>query len=67
MADQGHIKRNPETGDVAIRTVFPEATPQLAGMAWLVATTGVGARHVTSDWVTSWEDLYVPPVEPVEP
>ena len=62
MADIGHIKRNPETGDVAIRTIFPEdSSPQLANMAWLVATPNVGARHCKSADVEDWADLYIPP------
>ena len=61
MALEGHVKRNPETGDIAIRTIFPEdSTPQLANMAWLVATANIGARHVKSDEVEEWDDLYVP-------
>lgn len=61
MALEGHIKRNPETGDVAIRTIFPEdSTPQLANMAWLVATANIGARHVKSDEVEEWDDLHIP-------
>lgn len=61
MAIQGHIKRDPATGDVAIRTIFREdSTPQLANMAWLVATPNVGARHVPSSGVEGWEDLYIP-------
>ena len=67
---EGAIKRDPESGAVAIRTIFPEDQgAQLAGMAWLVATPNVGARHTTSDGVTGWEDLYVPepPPEPELP
>jgi hypothetical protein len=66
-SNEGHVKRDPETGAVAIRTIFPEdSSPQLAGMAWLVATPNVGARHVPSSGVDGWEDLYVPEV-PAEP
>jgi hypothetical protein len=58
---EGAIKRDPVSGSVAIRTIFPEdQSEQLANMAWLVATTNVGARHTTSDAVAEWEDLYVP-------
>ena len=61
MALEGHVKRDPETGAVAIRTIFPEnAGAQLAGMAWLVATPNVGARHYKSEDVETWDDLYVP-------
>jgi hypothetical protein len=59
----GHVKHNVETGDVAIRTIFPEdQSPQLAAMAWLVATAGQGARHTTSDDVKTWDDLFIPEV-----
>ena len=60
---EGHAKRNPETGEVAVRTIFPEDQgPQLAGMAWLVATTNVGARSAKTAEVEGWEDVYVPEV-----
>jgi hypothetical protein len=55
----GHVKRDPGTGAVAIRTVFPEVGP-LAVHAWLVATTDSGAvAKVTTD-VAGWDDLYTP-------
>lgn len=54
-----HIKRDPDTGAVAIRTVFPEVG-HLAVHAWLVATPGSGAvTKVTAD-VDGWDDLYTP-------
>jgi len=58
---QGHIKRNAETAEVALRTSFDESVPQLAGMAWLIATMNVGARNATTAEVESWDDLYEPP------
>lgn len=60
MASEGHIKRDPVTGSVAIRTIFSEDEPALAKMAWLIATPNVGARHGLSDEVADWEDLYQP-------
>lgn len=61
MSATGSVKRNPETGDVAVRTAFPEGeNSQLDGMAWLVATVQIGARHATSGEVESWDDLYTP-------
>jgi hypothetical protein len=58
---EGHVKRDPETGCVAIRTIFPEDQgPQLANMAWLVATPNQGARHATTAEVEGWDDLYEP-------
>lgn len=57
----GHIKRDPATGAVAIRTMFPQTDAQFIAMAWLVGTTGTGARNATSAEVSTWEDLYEPP------
>ena len=57
----GHIKRNTDTGEVAIRTIFPEDQGgQMAAMAWLVATTNVGARNAKTEDVAAWDDLYTP-------
>lgn len=56
----GHIKRDPATGAVAIRTAFDESNPQLAHLAWLVATVNVGPRSATSAEVDGWDDLYTP-------
>lgn len=70
--EAGSIKHNVETGEVALRTIFPEDQgPQLANMAWLVATKNIGARNASSADVADWDDLYTPPVEeavlPVDP
>ena len=54
----GHVKRNAETQEVAMRTTFDEAIlPQLA---WVVSTLHWGARNVRTSDVEAWEDLYVP-------
>lgn len=59
---EGHVKRNPETGEVALRTIFPENQgPQLASMAWLVSTLNVGARSAKTEDVEGWDDLFPPP------
>jgi len=58
---QGHIKRNATTAEVAIRTSFDESIPQLANMAWLIATMNIGARNATTAEVAGWDDLYEPP------
>lgn len=64
----GHVKRNPETGEVAIRTIFPEDQgPQLANMAWLVATQSSGARTLPSRDVVDWPDLYEQPAPTTPP
>lgn len=61
----GHVKRNPETGAVAVRTIFPLTDDQFRSMAWLTATTNIGARSVYTEEVEGWDDLYIPP-DPVE-
>ena len=57
---KGHVKHDPVTGDVAVRTQFSEEDPQLAPMAWLVSTTNMGARHATTESVAGWDDLFIP-------
>ena len=57
---QGHVKRDPATGSVAIRTQFDDTVEQLAAMAWLIATSNIGARNATTGQVESWDDLYTP-------
>ena len=64
MSETGHVKHNPETGEVALRTIFPtDQGPQLAAMAWLVATKNMGARNASDADVADWETLYEPPIE----
>lgn len=54
----GHVKRNPETQEVALRTNFDEnILPQLA---WVVSTLTWGARNVRTAEVQEWDDLVVP-------
>jgi len=64
MADMGHIKRNPETGSVAVRTHFDESVPELAGLAWAVINPGPGPgpRRLTSAEVEGWDDVFAPEV-----
>lgn len=58
----GHVKHDPGSNSVALRTIFPEDQgPQLANMAWLIATPNVGARHAPTPEVEGWADLYVAP------
>lgn len=58
----GHVKHDAETNQVALRTIFPEdESPQLAAMAWLVATPNAGVRHAVTAEVADWDDLYTPP------
>lgn len=63
MSAAGSIKRDPDTGAVAVRTHFDESNPQLAPMAWLVGSITMGSRHATSTEVDDWDDLYTPPAE----
>ncbi len=56
----GHIKRNPVSGEVALRTIFPDDEPALAGQAWLVATSNRGAYFAKTGELTDWDDLYTP-------
>lgn len=59
-----HIKRNPETGEVALRTIFEQSeNPQQALMEWLVSSPSSGPRHTWTLEVDGWEDIYVPPAE----
>lgn len=69
---EGHIKRDPNTGSVAIRTNQPETNPPGSFamiQAWLVSTTYSGAHYVGTEVVGEWDDLYtpVPPEVPAEP
>jgi hypothetical protein len=54
-----HIKRDPETGDSAHRTIFPDEGP-FSGKAWLVSTSRMGARDARTSEVESWDDIYTP-------
>ncbi|MCB1264197.1 MAG: tandem-95 repeat protein [Mycobacterium sp.] len=56
----GAVLRNPQNGSVAIRTIFGEAEPALANMAWLIATPSQGALHVPSTSLEGWDILLVP-------
>ena len=55
----GHVKRDPLTGWVAVRTIFPETDEQFRAAAWQVATPGVGARNASTVEVEGWDDLFV--------
>lgn len=67
--ETGHVRRNTETQDVALRTIFPEDQgPQMANMAWLVATKSVGARNCPTSEVeqSGWVDVFTPTPPPSE-
>lgn len=61
--ETGHVKHDPETGTVAVRTGFPDEAPFTA-QAWLTATVRNGAHFRPTADVESWDDLYVPPTPP---
>lgn len=58
MTYTGHVKRNPDTDEVAVRSIFDEDEPSLAGQAWLVVSPARGARFAASPEVDGWDDLY---------
>lgn len=55
----GHLKRHPDTGDVAMRTHFPETIPELARLAWVIVSAVSGARSGSTADVSDWPDLPV--------
>lgn len=57
----GHIKRDPVTGHVGIRTVLQANQPATQQYAWSVSAHDVGSRNLSDADVADWEDLYVPP------
>lgn len=60
MYQANHVKRNPENGDIAIRTIFSgSGTPQSSRMEWLVASSVTGPHHTSTVEVEDWDDLYV--------
>ena len=52
----GDVKRDPVSGDVAVRTTNDEAARP--NRVWLVATTTRGARFATTAEVEAWDDIY---------
>jgi hypothetical protein len=65
---EGHVKRDPVSGAVAIRTNQPEVNPPGSFgiiQAWLSATQYSGAHYLGTEVVDSWDDLFTP--DPPEP
>lgn len=56
-----HVKRDPESGAVAIRTIQPDDPKAVVPQAWLMATPHFGAHNKSTADVEGWDDLYVPP------
>lgn len=65
---RGHVKRDPVSGEVAVRTVFPMGTtPEEKNLEWLCAGWGTGPRNTNTQEVEGWDDLYVPDPNAVLP
>ncbi len=60
----GHVKRDPASGAVAVRSVISENNPQLLHLAWVVATLGSGSRTAPTTEVDGWTDVYTPEPPP---
>lgn len=65
----GHVKRNPQNGAVAIRTIKAETdTPNMYGIiqSWVVTNVFGASQFVPTTQVFDWDDLYVadPPPPP---
>lgn len=58
----GFVRRNTDTGAVAVRTIFPDDEEEFTDMLWLCATVDKGAKNLPTSAVevTGWEDLYDP-------
>lgn len=56
---EGHVKRNPETGEVALRTHFAD-NADFVNMLWLVSNSVRGPYNVGTLAVDLWDDLFVP-------
>lgn len=65
---EGHVKRDPATGAVALRTIFPDDGVGFGSQAWLLATANRGAVFLRTSDVEPWDDLFVPdPEAPADP
>lgn len=60
MHATGHVLRNPETGDVALRTRYEPTNEKLANMMWLVSSSTRGVKYVGEDFVDGWDDIFIP-------
>lgn len=56
---QGHVKRNPENGSIAVRTHFPD-NADFVNMTWLVSSIVHGPSHAATAAVEGWDDIFVP-------
>ena len=60
----GHIKHNPATFEVAVRTTFQATNDKLAQMLWLKSSPSQGAKYVGDDYVEGWLDLWTAEPQP---
>lgn len=56
----GHVKRDPESGEVAVRTIFPVDDYVDPEMEWLCVAPNTGPRNTSTTTVEEWDDIYVP-------
>lgn len=57
---RGHVKRDPISGEVAVRTVFPLGNdPESQKLEWLCAGWGTGPRNTNTQEVEEWADIFV--------
>jgi len=54
----GDVKRDPDSGDVAVRTTNEDGGARV-GRAWLIATQTRGARFAPTTEVSGWDDIYM--------
>ncbi|WP_197381257.1 hypothetical protein [Mycolicibacterium mengxianglii] len=54
--ETGSAKQNPETGAVAVRTIFPDL-PAFADRQWAVMTVDNGGHYNSYDGIADWSDI----------
>lgn len=58
---RGHVKRDPISGEVAVRTGFPMGdTADTRKLEWLCAGWATGPRNTETGEVDGWDDIYTP-------
>lgn len=61
---QGHVKRNPENGSIAVRNNLPD-NQDFVNTLWVVTHLIHGPSHAATAMVESWDDLFIPVQEVV--
>lgn len=66
----GHVKREPQSGAIALRTTHPEPVagqeiPLGGHPTWMVMSMFSGPMNMRTEMVEAWDDIYVagPPSE----